>query len=59
MNTKTNLPEENVNFVDTAKKQNRYFKITIISFAIIVFLFLVYLLFKYPSEQQSLFTTKI
>ena len=30
MNIKTNLPEENVNFVDNTKKQNKCFKIIII-----------------------------
>ena len=42
MNIKTNLLEEYVNFVDNTKKQNKYFKISIILFVIIVFLFLFY-----------------
>ena len=47
MNSKTNLLEENVNFVDNTKKQNKYFEISIILFAIIMFLFLFFLLFQY------------
>ena len=43
MNIKTNLLEENVNFVDTTKKQKKYFKIGIILLAIIMFLFLFFL----------------
>ena len=39
MNIKTNLLEEYVNFVDNTKKQSIYFKINIILFVIIVFLF--------------------
>ena len=37
MNIKTNLLEENLNFVDNTKKQNKYFKISIILIAIIMF----------------------
>ena len=44
MNIKTNLLEEYVNFVDNTKKQNKYFKISIILFVIIVFLFLFFVL---------------
>ena len=40
MNIKTNLLEEYVNFVDTTKKQNKYFKNFIILILKIVFLFL-------------------
>ena len=47
MNIETNLPEEYVNFVDTAKKQNKLFKIFIFLIAIITALFLVFVLFKY------------
>ena len=32
MNIKTTLLEEYVNFVDNTKKQNRYFKISIVLF---------------------------
>ena len=39
MNIKTNLLEEYVNFVDSTKKQNNYFKIFFI-IVIIMFLFL-------------------
>ena len=42
MNIKTNLLEEYVNFVDTTKKQNKYFKIFLFSIVIIVFLFFVF-----------------
>ena len=44
MNIKTNLLEDYVNFVDTTKKQNKYFKIFIILIVIIVFLFLFFVL---------------
>ena len=47
MNIKTNLLEEYVNFVDTTKKKNKYFKTGIILLAIIMFLFLFFLLFQY------------
>ena len=46
MNIKTTLPEDYVNFIDRTKKQNKYFKTNIILFAIIMFLFLFFLLFK-------------
>ena len=46
MNNKTNSLEEYVNFVDNTKKQNKYFKISIISIAIIMFLILFFLLFQ-------------
>ena len=49
MNIKTNLLEEYVNFVDNTKKQNRYFKI-IILFAVILCLFLFFVLFNYLNE---------
>ena len=45
MNIKTSLLEEYVNFVGKTKKQNRYFKIIKFSIAIIMFLFLFFLLF--------------
>ena len=50
MNIKTILLEEYVNFVDNTKKQNKYFKIILFLFAIIVFLFLCFALFKYNSN---------
>ena len=45
MNIKTNLPEDYVNFVDTTKRQNKYYKTFIFLFAIIIsfVLFLFYL----------------
>ena len=42
MNIKTNLLEEYVNFVDNTKKQNNYYKISIISFVIIMFFVFIY-----------------
>ena len=53
MNIKTNLLEENVNFVDNTKKQNKYFKIVIILIVTIMFLFLFFVLLyniKYLNE---------
>ena len=47
MNIKTNLLEEYVDFVDTTKKQNTYFKKIILSIAIIISSSLFYVLFKY------------
>ena len=47
MNIKRALLEENLNFVDTTKKQNNYFKIILILIVIIMFLFLFFLLFQY------------
>ena len=46
VNIKTNLLEEYVNFVDTTKKQNKYFKLNIFIIATIMFLFLFFLLFQ-------------
>ena len=45
MNIKLNLLEEYVNFVDNTKKQNKYFKVVLFLIAIIMFLFLFFLLF--------------
>ena len=45
MNIKTILLEEYVNFVDNTKKQNKYFKKSIILIAISMFLFLFFILF--------------
>ena len=50
MNIKTNLLEEYVNFVDNTKKQNKYFKMLIILFVIILCLFLFFVLFKHLNE---------
>ena len=47
MNIKTNLLEEYVNFVDTTKKQNKYFKIIMFLIVIIVFLFFSFSLLIY------------
>ena len=45
MNITTNLLEDDVNFVDITKKQNTSFEVFILSFAIIVSLFLFFTLF--------------
>ena len=50
MNIKANLLEEYVNFVHITKKQNRYFRILIILFVIIMSLFLFFVLFKYHTK---------
>ena len=50
MNIKTNLIEEYVNFVDTTKKQNRYFERISILFVVILSLFLIFLLFIFNSN---------
>ena len=50
LNIKTNLLEEYVNFVDTTKKQNKYFKIVISLIVIVIGLFLFIFLFKYNTK---------
>ena len=50
MNIKTNLIEEYVNFVDSTKKQNKYFKKNLILFVVILCLILFFVLFKYLNE---------
>ena len=50
MNIKTNLLEEYVNFVNTTKKQNNYFKIFLIFIVIFMFLFSFFVLFKYHTK---------
>ena len=50
MDIKTNLLDEYVIFVDNTKKQNKYFKIFLFLLAIIVFLFLCFVLFKNSSN---------
>ena len=49
MNIKTNLLEEYVNFVESTKKQSKYFKM-IFLFAIILTSFSFFVLFKYLNE---------
>ena len=39
MNIKTNILEDYVNFVDTTKKQNKYFKVNVILIVVILCLF--------------------
>ena len=50
MNKKTILLEDYVNFVDLTKKQKKYFKLIIIFFAVILSLFLFFVLFKYSNK---------
>ena len=50
MNIKTNILENYVNFVDTTKKQKKYFKVFIFFIAIIISSFLFYLSFKFLNE---------
>ena len=50
MNIKINLLEEYVNFVDNTKKQNKYFKVFINLFVVILCLILFFVLFKYINE---------
>ena len=49
-NVKTKFLEEYVNFVDSTKKQNKYFKVIRILFVIILCLFLFFVLFNYKSK---------
>ena len=42
MNIETNLLEEYVNFVDNTKKQNKYFKVFLILFVVILCLILFF-----------------
>ena len=41
MNIKTNLIEEYLNFVEKTKKQNKYFKVFIILFVVILCLIII------------------
>ena len=50
MNIKTNLSEDYVNFVDTTKKQNKYFKTIITLIVVILGLFLFFVSFIYLNE---------
>ena len=50
MNIKTHLLEEYVNFIDNTNKQNKYFKIILTLFVVILCLFLFFVLFNYLSE---------
>ena len=49
MNIKTNLFEDPLSFVDTTKKQNKYFK-SVTFFVVTLSLFLFFLLYKYINE---------
>ena len=57
MNIKTNLLEEYVNFVDLTKKQNKYFKMFIILFVLILCLFF-FVLFNNLNEWFLVTTNK-
>ena len=48
MNIRTNLPEEYVNFVDTAKKRNRLLWICLI----ILFILIIIVVFWYLNEYS-------
>ena len=50
MNIKTNLLDKYVNFVDNTKKQNKNFKVFIISNVIFMVLFLFFVLFNYLTK---------
>ena len=50
MNIKTNLLEEYFDFVDNTKKQNKYSKIIITLFVVILCLILFFVLFNYLNE---------
>ena len=50
MNLKTNILEEYVNYVDNTREINKYIKLLIISFVIILCLFLLSNLFNYSSK---------
>ena len=50
MNIKTNILEEYVSFVDSTKKQNKYFEMIMFFITIILSLFIFFLLFKYLNE---------
>ena len=53
MNVKTKFLEEYVNFVDSTKKQNKYFQVIINLFVIILCFFLFFVLFIYKSKKYS------
>ena len=57
MNNKTNLLEEYINFVDNTKKQNKYFKIITFLIAILIAMFLFFVLYKNLIEYWFFFTT--
>ena len=59
MNIKTKFLEEYVGFVDCTKKQNKYFKVVLIFFVIILCLFLFFVLFKHLNEKHFFSTTNI
>ena len=50
MNIRTNLLEENVNFVDFTQKRNKHFKLIIFLVANTIASFLFFLLFKHLKE---------
>ena len=50
MNIKTNLLKEYVNYVDTTKKQNKYYKTKLFLFGIRTVLFLFFVLFENSSK---------
>ena len=50
MNIKTNVLEVYINFLDTTKKQSKYFNMILSLVVIVITLFLFFLLFKYKNE---------
>ena len=54
MNSKTNLLEENVNFIDNTKKQNIYFKIIIFLIVIIMFFVFIYTIIRMQVYEYML-----
>ena len=50
MNINTILLEDYVNFVDSTKKQNKYFKMVITLIAMLMFFFVTFLLFQYHTK---------
>ena len=50
MNIRTNLLEENVNFVDTTKKRNKKLCISIIIHVSIVIILIILRVFRYINE---------
>ena len=59
INIKTKLLEDYVNFLDSTKKQNEYFKKIISLIVATLCLFLIFVLFKYLNEQQFFSRTNI
>ena len=60
MNVKTKILEEYVNFVDSTKKQNKYFKVIIILFVIILCLFLFFVfLIRFQNSIRTIIRIQV